>query len=227
MIDLNTIVKKTLKKYGDKAAEHFGVSAGTLKSYTKRGHFPLKFVDKVIADPVAQQIAMAGATAPPDAPETVSGIPEAYRQPQPEMTTTVAAPMDQRMYQVEDYLRNTVDFYIRQYANRIAVLEAQVQQLQGYVGHLSRGHLRDAGVGGSLVDPSRGSIAGPMFTTNPNGGMAPLDSGIAPTKAMVDAQAGMTFIGGVHVPNARPAGPAEAVPQAAFGFGWNQPKPSR
>lgn len=236
-MNLNKRVKDTLKKYGEGAAAHFGVSEGTLKGYIRKGKYPLKFINQILAE---GEPMIAGQ----DAPEVVSGVPEQYRQTTPSMPTadvvnsivnpnqgSIPVRMEQtfataaRVEQIVKYLQTTVDFYIRQFAGRIENVERACAAL-------SAAYLRASGAP-SLARPAEGVPVDQIYTTNPNVGVQPfggnaLISGVAPTKEQVDAQANITTIGGVPIPNAQVAHPAVQDPNALpFGFGWNAPRPRK
>jgi hypothetical protein len=222
MNDLNKIVKAALKSYGDNAAAHFGIKEGTLKSYIKRGKYPLSLIEKILAD--TGQIEMGPA---------MQGQPVGVeREPEPQLSTAAVinkivnpdpdlASVNTRVQDVIQYLQSTVDFYIKQFASRIGLLERTVAAL-------SAQQLRLAGMA-SQTRPAAGVPVDQVFTTNPTVGIGnALDTGVAPTKEQVEAQANMTIIEGVPVPNAQLAHPAEYDPNApAFGYGWNQPRPPR
>jgi hypothetical protein len=229
MSDLKTLIKATLKKYGKDAAKHFGMSESTLAKCKLSGRYPTKFIDQILAEgmPMVADHAVPPVEDPPPSPEPVP-------PPPPTVTsTTTAMPslhqfarpdLDKRLDDVVKYIQQTVDFYIKQFAARITVLERTCAALSSV-------KLRSEGV--SLARPDQGVPVEQTFTTNPNPQFFPprgnsLDTGIAPTKEMVDAQANMTIIEGVPVPGAELARPAEYIPdQPSFGFGWNQPRPQR
>lgn len=211
MISVTKIVKQTLKKYGKDAAGHFGLSEGTLKSYTKRGRYPLALVDKIMAEVMSS----GAGTIDSDhhTAEPTTGAPsEVGTRAAPEATSA------SRLAVIEDYLQRTVDFYLRQFNDRITAVEQKVELLRVE-------HLRQAGMP-SLARPAQGVPAEQTFTTRPeNAGVPGL--GVAPTKEMVDAQANMTIIEGVPVRGAQLAGPAEPANSPPFGYGWNQPRPPK
>jgi len=225
--DLKTLVKATLKRHGQNAAAHFGVAEGTLAHYKRTGKYPLSFVEKILAEQTEEP--KPDGPMPPPPPE--GPVPTAAVAPQPVATPveTESAAVTRRMDDVVKYLQGTVDFYIKQFGARIFVLEKAVAQL-------SAGQLRAAGMP-NLLRPDEGVPIDQTFTTNPAAGLGQgphpqignsLDTGIAPTKEMVDAQAHMTIIEGVPVPNAKVAGPAGYDPNVpAYGYGWNTPRPPR
>jgi hypothetical protein len=206
MSDLKNIVRTALKQYGDGAAEHFGVAEGTLKGYIKKGKYPLKLVEQILSEQ-KENVALDE-----QKPEPVAPMEKFMEAQWRESDTT------KRLEEVVRYIQGTVDFYIKQFAERIAALEAS--------------YMRHAGLS-SLARPDQGVPVDQTYTTNPNTGVTsmgrhPLDTGIAPTKAQVDAQANMAIIEGVPVPGTQLAGPAKYNPDApAFGFGWNTPRPPR
>jgi hypothetical protein len=220
--DLQKIIKSTLKGYGENAAEHFGVRKGTLDGYMRSGRYPLKLIEKILADASrnyletgpAEQVQMHDPVPPPTP-----------RLAEMQAANTICDPafesIQTRVEQIIKYIQGTVDFYIRQYAERLNLLERAVAAL-------SAGQLRQAG-SPSLVRPEEGVPVDQIYTTNPNAGLGlgrhPLDTGLAPTKEQVDAQANMAIIEGVPVPGARLAGPAVYNPDAPpFGFDWNKPR---
>jgi hypothetical protein len=122
----------------------------------------------------------------------------------------------EREREMTHYLQRTVDFYIKQFASRVALLERTVAAL-------SAQQLRLSGVA-SQTRPDAGVPVDQVYTTSPSG--APFDTGRAPTKEQVDAQASMPIIEGVPIPGARPAAPAYGDSSAPpFGYGWNKPRP--
>ena len=228
-MNLNKRVKDTLRKYGEGAAAHFGVSEGTLKGYIRKGKYPLKFISQILAE---GEPMIAGEDA---APEVMSQL----SMPTADLVNSIVNPnqgnipvrMEQtfataaRVEQIVKYLQTTVDFYIRQFAGRIENVERACAAL-------SAAYLRASGAP-SLARPAEGVPVDQIYTTNPNVGVQPfggnaLISGVAPTKEQVDAQANITTIGGVPIPNAQKAHPAVQDPNALpFGFGWNAPRPRK
>lgn len=206
-LDYTKQIKAILKRYGDEAAEHFGVAKGTLANYMRTGRYPLKLVEKILAEQ-SPSGAVPSQSGPVEKP--LAGAPLANGgRAAPEAT------LESRVELIEEYLQKTVDFYLRQFAEHLAKLDMMVSSL-----HVE--HLRHTGLP-SLARPDQGLPAEQTFTTNPRGNA--LDTGIAPTKEMVDAQARMMTVEGVPVPNAQVAGPAVQLPnQPAFGFGWNLPR---
>jgi hypothetical protein len=169
---------------------------------------------------------------PPQIFSQPAAPPPVWSQPEQSPVALELRILQQRLDAVVKYIQSTVDFYIKQFSARIMVLEKTCAQLGAF-------QLRTAGIA-NLSRPDEGVPVDQIFTTNPNAG-APLgqgpyptlrgnalDTGIAPTKAMVDAQANMTILEGVPVPGAQVAHPAYHDPNApAYGFGWNQPRPPR
>lgn len=205
MIALNKKIKDTLKKYGDEAPARFGVNPTTLKRYMKRGHYPPALIEKIVAD---YDLETGGGQA-----EETEPAPQIVRPTHP-------AAQGARLDQISDYLQKTVDFYLKQFNDRIGKLEFAVQSLQV-------NQLRLAGVP-SLARPDQGVPAEQVFTTSPFGHIGhPLDTGIAPTREQVEAQADMVIIEGVPVPGAQLARPATPHPSPPFGFGWNTPRPRK
>ena len=226
MKSLRETVRDTLKKYGDEAPARFGVNPKTLKRYIKTGHYPLSLIQKIEADAMVNGdprmiVGDMMAAVPDEMPPAPEPAPPPPPPLEPEGVMTIFEHgITKRLAAAEKYLQGTVDFYLRQFDTRLKQLEQTYQMLRVE-------QMRQAGVGGSLARPAQGAPIVQTYTTNPVGGNS-LDTGIAPTKEMVDAQAGMTYIGGVPVPNAQIAGPAVPIPnQPSFGFGWNQPRPPR
>jgi|SRR5215831_2960215 len=248
-MNLNKIVKATIKSHGENAPTHFGFKKATLDGYMRTGKWPLKLINQILTEQMGAVGAME-AEQPPLAPSEhlfpdaqPAPIGPAFMQesvqpplpPEPPPTVLELGLVQQRLNEVAKYIQGTIDFYIRQYGSRITMLEKQYQML-------SQAAMRSAGLGNvSLARPDTGVPVDQWFTTNPNAG-APLgagpyaqprmgnalDTGIAPTREMVEAQANMTTLEGVPVPNAQQAHPAFYDPNAKpFGFGWNVPRPPR
>lgn len=217
MNELNKLVRATLKKYGEGAGEHFGVKQSTLDSYIRKGRYPCLLIEKILAE---QMSSGAGAMdSVHNTAEPTTGAPsEVGTRAAPEAIP--ATPNGERLRVIENYLQDTVDFYLRQFNDRITKVEQTVELLRVE-------HLRQAGMP-SLARPAQGVPVEQVFTTNPQRALNPLDSGIAPTKEMVDAQANITTVEGVPIPNATVAAPAAPIPNAPpFGYGWNQPRPHK
>lgn len=231
-IDLTKTVKATIKAWGDKASEHFGIKQGFLDGYVKRGKYPLKLIQQILAEqqqtiPVEEPMPQFSTMGQERLPET--NIPV---MPMPERPVPEVAYYDPRVGEIVKYIQGTLDFYVKQHSARIDQLEKMVQLLRVEL-------LRRAGMpNASLARPDQGVAVDQVFTTNPNagvqpfggGGMAPLDSGFAPTKAEVDAQMFMpTVEGGMNVlGRGDVAHPAYQIPnQPAFGFGWNEPRKAK
>lgn len=232
-------VKRVLKFYGADAAAQFGVNPKTFAGYLKRGKFPLDLVDKIVSDPAATATATATATETQGPGEYLGGMNTTFATdpnipvPTPnsvaELANTDAQRFEaqrslfERVAEIERYVQGTVDFYLRQFGERLARIEHAIGQLQV-------DHLRHVGMP-SLSRPDQGVAPDQVFTTNPNTGVAfgnALDTGVAPSKAQVDAQAGVYTQFGVQLPGSQVAGPAMPLPnQPSFGFGWNKPRPSR
>jgi hypothetical protein len=238
--ELTTHVRKTLKAYGDEAAAHFGVKKATLDNYIKRGRYPLSLIGKILReqgqDAPSEQAEPRPEPQPPPPPETQpypqdilynSGYGLDPKQPyvpplEAELTATAV-----RVQQIVDYIQHTIDVYIKQFASRIDLLEK-------HVAFLRANQMRAAVGAASLTRPDAMAPVEQVFTTNPNAGLAghPLgnswDTGVAPTKEMVDAQANRPVIEGIEVRGAELARPATYIPeQPSFGYGWNQPRPPR
>lgn len=216
MSDLNKLVRATLKRYGDQAPERFGVKKGTLDGYLKRGKFPLKFVEAILHDnPVGET------TAPPQ-PEPQPQPPPPPEQPSTFTSVSSFPPVGEqavisgRVEEIVKYIQGTVDVYIKQFNYRIGLIEKEI-------GVVRANQMRAAIGVASLARPDQYAPVDQTFTTNPLGNA--LDTGVAPTKEQVDAQANMAIIEGVPVPGAQLARPAEFLPmQPSFGFGWNRPR---
>jgi len=211
-------IKAILKDKG--AAEHFGLRQSTLDTYIKRGKYPLTLIQRVLDEQKEGAFPPEAVPMPPDAPEVVSGVPEVMRkpQPQPQPHGTGVPLVEKRVEDIVKYLQTTVDFYIKQFAARITNIERTCAAL-------SAAHLRASGAP-SLTRPDQNVPVEQTFTTNPLGNS--LDTGVAPTKAMVDAQANMTTLEGVPIPGAQVAHPAEFIPDLpSYGFGWNKPRERR
>jgi len=216
-------IRQVLKGYGDQAGEQFGVNQGRLNGYIKRGHYPLPLVGRILDK--HPFLAGMNPEAPSQMPQRQPPRPaQPPQQPNHQQATpppTQGASIDKRVFYVENYITTTVDFYLRQYASRLDMLEKTIDAMRAR-------QLRAAGMSlSSLARPDAGVPADQTFTTNPYSGMAPVDSGFAPTKAQVDAQAGVYSDHGVFMPQAQLAGPAQPMEQPPFGFGWNTPRPSR
>lgn len=217
MSELNKLVKATLKRYGDDAPAHFGIKKTTLDGYMKRGKYPLALIEKILYE-------QKDAPAPPvEEPPPQPAPPQPMPQPRPTPT-----PQGDRVEQIVKYIQGTVDIYIRQFSQRIGNLEKQYEAMR-------QAQLRQAGMP-NLARPDQGVPVEQVFTTNPHAaiGVNPpplgnaLDTGIAPTKDQVDAQANMTIIEGVPIPGGQLARPADYIPnQPSFGFGWNIPRPRK
>lgn len=254
-IDLNKQARALIKQYGDEAPAHFGVKKATLEGYIKRGKYPFSFIEKILREltqeappdqfdpeptgyptPTAPQ----GYDVPPEPPQPETafgstvwdGRPTAPMPAPPPQPRT--KPVEARVEEVVQYIQGTVDHFLNQFADRISNLERAVSNMRQ--AQMRQAQI-NAGLPGSLARPDQGVPVQQVFTTNPNPhvGMGTplgmgnaLDSGIAPTKAMVDAQANDVVIEGVHMRGAELAGPATFMPnQPAFGFGWNQPRPRK
>lgn len=216
----NQRVKETLKRYGDQAGEHFGVKQATLNGYIKRGKYPVDLVVKVLAEIGPEQQTVTD----PFLGDGLQPLPPPREEPRIVGPKHPAA-LDARMEMVEQYMQQTVDFYLRQFGDRLGRLEQAVNMLH-------REQMKHMGVP-TLARPDAGVPVEQVFTTNPNAPYVhplghPATSGVAPTREMVDAQANDVIIEGVHMRGAELARPAMAVPQVPpFGFGWNQPRPPR
>jgi hypothetical protein len=242
MRKLQDIVKATIKAYGDDAPAHFGIAKGRLDGYLKRGKYPLALIDKILSE--QQENAPMEMPEPQPEPQTQpypqdlpppvasagtfynSGFgvdPYPPRQPPPIEAEVAATAV--RVEQIVKYIQGTVDVYLKQFNQRIGNLEKQFYAMRN-------AQLRMAGVP-NLARPDQNAPVEQVFTTNPNAGLrGPIgnafDTGIAPTKDMVDAQAGMTIIEGVPVPGGELARPADYIPdQPAFGYNWNVPRPRK
>lgn len=213
-------VKDLLKSYGDQAGEHFGISQTALNGYIKRGKYPVELMAKVFAELGPEQPENDVSPSPIQMP-----VPPQLPREEPRIVApSHPAAIGARVDTVEQYLQQTVDFYLRQFGDRLAKIENAVNTLH-------RAQMKHMGVP-SLARPDAGVPVEQVFTTNPNPHTQlqgnSLDTGIAPTREMVDAQANDVIIEGVHMRGAelaRPAMPVPAVPP--FGFGWNQPRPPR
>jgi len=230
-MNLNTLVKNTLKGYGDGAGAHFGIKDATLKRYMKTGKYPPNLIEKILAEqkePGSFNVDFnqpQPTQPPPPADEPLEPMAPSYdpRRNFPAAVAVDVAGLERRVGEIVKYLQTTVDFYIKQFNTRIGIAE------RGIIA-LSNAQLRATGMP-NLARPDQNVPVDQTFTTNPNpqfGIGNAFDTGVAPTKAMVDAQANMTTLEGVPVPNAMIAHPAEYIPdQPPFGFGWNQPRPPR
>jgi hypothetical protein len=219
MSDLNKLVRATLKRYGEQAPERFGVKKVTLDGYVKRGKFPLKLIEAILHDNPVGVEAPPQPAPPPPPPPTQAAPPQ---QPATFTSGSSFPPVGEqsvisgRVDQIVKYIQGTVDFYIKQFSERITLLEKEI-------GVVRANQMRAAIGVASLARPDQYAPVDQTFTTNPLGNS--LDTGVAPTKEQVDAQANMAIIEGVPVPGAQLARPAEfLVNQPSFGFGWNQPR---
>jgi hypothetical protein len=132
---------------------------------------------------------------------------------------------NERVQQIVDYIQGTIDLYIKQFSSRIDLLEK-------HMAFVRANQMRAAVGSASLTRPDAMAPVEQVFTTNPNAAVAGYpsgnnwDTGVAPTKAMVDAQAAVPVMEGV-VPmrGAELARPATFIPdQPSFGYGWNIPR---
>lgn len=251
---LKTLVRRTLKELGDEAPARLGIKKATLDGYIKRGKYSLDFIEKILkAQPPEQEQGYPEPTPeqpvqgyedprhPPDyvpAPSLVSPnfVPPppqpVWPQPQPQPVPQPTQPVEAQVNEIVRYIQGTVDHFLNQFADRISNLERAVSAIR-------QAHLRDvqmrAGLASSLARPDQGVPVEQVFTTNPSGIMGTplgmgnaLDTGRAPTKEAVDAQANDVIIEGVHMRGAELARPATFIPnQPAFGYGWNRPRPPR
>jgi hypothetical protein len=242
------LVRTALKSEG--ASARYGITESRLKRYMKTGKYPLKLIQQVLTEQGTQPPEPPKPTEIPLPPK-----PEPIPEPEPEPVAAggggvfggalntemhtddvIRRMLDphadnikyllDREREVTQYLQRTVDFYIKQYASRISLLERTVAAL-------SQQQLRLSGIA-SQTRPDAGVPVDQVYTTspyptqNPNPQGNSLVTGVAPTKEAVDAQAHMTTIEGVPVPGARLASPAYGDANApSFGQGWNTPRPPR
>jgi hypothetical protein len=230
MIDqYKKLVRDALKKWGDDAPAHFGIQKGRLEGYIKRGNYPPSLMGQIIAE---EGLPRAAEEQPTPQPEPQPPPPPPMYPPtgQYEWPVEPVAPpvppqgvqyelmaTNKRVGDIVSYIQNTIDLYIKQFAARIAMLERQFSAVRTE-------QLRAAGA--VRARPDQGVPVDQVFTTSPLGNA--LDTGIAPTREQVEAQANMTIIEGVPVPGGQLARPAEFIPnQPSFGFNWNIPRPRK
>jgi hypothetical protein len=232
MIDpLTKRVREVIKAYGDDAPAHFGIKKGTLDGYVKRGKYPLALIGKILAEEQQDKPEPQPEPEPPPPPRQMHPYPQGTvynsgkEAPAP-WPIDVSAATARRVEEIVRYIQGTVDVYIKQFNHRIDLLEK-------HVAFLRANQMRAAVGSGSLTRPDETVPVEQVFTTNPNTGFGgpignALDTGIAPTKEMVDAQANMTIIEGVPVRGAQLARPAQYIPeQPSFGYNWNVPRPRK